>query len=269
MSRRSGNADSTDEMGRSSPGGERVGRKARAALSVSVGFATLVTVLMLAAPFASAAGIVTISAPYTGWSSSNSASTSSYGCAGAHQGVAPTWSSATGTFNYAARANASSCGTGYNYGSIYGASTVTSAGFGGTHGQTSYIYLEWNMSVAARAALTFTPGTGYSYAYASVSGAVYAYLIDVTNGSFNYITTSTATLFGITFSGTGLYVIQTGWATTYQYMSATLIKGHTYEVQLTIYTYGSVSIYGGTGSGAVSIGLAGTHGLTLESLTVY
>ncbi|HEY6237610.1 MAG TPA: hypothetical protein VIZ68_00295 [Thermoplasmata archaeon] len=234
-----------------------------------MGLATLLTVLVFAAPFASAAGITTMTAPYTGWSSTSTTSVSSSGCAAGHQAVAPTWSSTTGMFNYAGRADATSCASSYNYASIYGSTSITSAGFGGTHAGPSYIYLLWNMSLNARAALTFTPGGTFSYASVYLSGASYTYLLDVTNGSTSYITTSTNTLFGASFTSTGLYVLQTGWITSYQYLTAHLLKGHVYELQITIYVTGFVSIYGGTGSGSVVAGLGGTHGLSLTSVTVY
>ncbi len=233
------------------------------------GLSALATVLLLAAPMASAAGIVSFTAPYTGWTASNSNYLASTGCAAARESSQPSWSSSTGVFTFAGRANASTCGSTYNFASVYAISAISSVGFQGTHGHTSYIYLNWNMSVSAKAALSFTPSGDYSYASAYVSGTAYSYLIDITNGSYNYVTSTTTTLFGATLTSTGLYILSTGWVLSSQYMSAVLLKDHVYQVLIDIYANGGVSLYGGSGWGAATIGLSGNHGIGLASVVVY
>ncbi|HYK92822.1 MAG TPA: hypothetical protein VEY07_02115, partial [Thermoplasmata archaeon] len=75
-------------------------------------------------------------------------------------------------------------------------------------------------------------------------------------------------LFGATFYSNGSYSLTTGWSTSYQYLYATLHHGHTYEVQVYILATAYVSVYSATASAAASFNLGGSHGVTLESVSV-
>gem|GEM_PF-3068131 len=229
----------------------------------------ITTIFLLATPLAVASGTTSFAPPYSGWSAYTSYGNTAAGCAQSHQTVAPSWSSATGTFTYSAQANASSCSPYGSYGDTFATVSLTSPTFTGTHGHSSYIYATWNTSIAAKAVLSFTPSGNSSYAYAYVEGFVYADLIDVTGGGYSYVTTTSTSLFGSTLSSTGVYLLHQGWTTSYSYLTAPLTKGHVYELVFSVTLSGYVSIYGGTGTGSVSINLAGSHGIVLAGVTVY
>ncbi|MCI4337131.1 MAG: hypothetical protein L3K17_08100 [Thermoplasmata archaeon] len=260
--------------GQRSESRQRLGARARlrGALITGLGLSGFIALLLIAAPIASAASVTSFVPPYTTFTSSNSNSVYSSACtAVAHESVSPTWSSTTGAFSMAGKASTSSCGgSSYTYASIYGTSTIYSPTFAGSHGGTSYVYVDWTTSVVAKAALSVSStGANYSYASASVTGYVDAYLIDVTNGSFSYVMTTYTTLFGATFYSSGHYALTQGPTATYEYLYGTLHKGHSYEVELVATAGASVYLYGGTGSASASFNLAGANGITLTSVTVY
>jgi hypothetical protein len=244
-------------------------RWAQRGIAAGVGFVGLVTLLMVLAPLAGASSPTSWAPPYTGFTSTTSNSLYSSGCtAYAHESSAPAWSAATGTFSMAGKVSAGSCASGYSYASVYGQTSIVSPTFYRTHSGYSWLYLTWNLSVVAKAALSVAASTGnYSYAGASVWGYVDAYLMDVTNGS--YLSSASATPFGASFTSPGHYTLSTTASTSYMYLWGALHKGHQYQVLITVYVGVSVYVYNVSATASASLNLAGPHGLTLTGITLY
>jgi hypothetical protein len=76
-------------------------RQLRTRVLTGVGVSAFAALLIAAAPFASAYGTISFTAPYTTFTSSISNYLSSSGCTStAHESVTPAWSAASGTFNF-------------------------------------------------------------------------------------------------------------------------------------------------------------------------
>jgi hypothetical protein len=240
-------------------------------IAAGVGFVGLVTLLMVVAPFAGASTPKTWAPPYKGFTSTTSNSLYSYGCtAYAHESAVPAWSATTGTFSMAGKISAGRCISGFSYASIYGQTIITSPTFYRTHSGYTWLYISWNLAVVAKAALSVSSGTGngnFSYANASVLGSVYAYIVDVTNGS--YLSGASATLFGASFTSTGHYLLSTTASTSYLYLWGALQKGHQYQVLLYLDAGVTIYFYNVSATASASLNLAGTHGLTLTGITLY
>ena len=237
----------------------------------TAGAAGVLAVVLLASPLTAASGFTVFSPPYTTFTSTPSNSVYSTGCgASAMEHGTPVWSSTTGTYTMAGRTSVSTCGSGGSpYAQIYATEELMSPQFNGTHGGYSSIYAEWNTSVDARAMLSVSSTGTYGWAYASVSGTVTLYVLDVTSGYGGSVATASLTLFGATLTSSGMYVLTTGWTTSALYAYAPLHRGHVYQVEIDIYVGAYVDVYNSTATGSASVNLAGTHGITLSDITVY
>jgi hypothetical protein len=170
----------------------------------------------------------------------------------------------------AGKVSAGRCASGYSYASISGDSSIASPTLARTHSGYSYFYLTWNLAVIAKAALFASPATGnYSYSGASISGTASAYLVDVTNGSYSYVSTAGATLFGASFTSNGKYMLSTAGTTSYMYLWGDLVKGDHYQILIYVDVSVSVYMYNVSGSASASVDLAGTHGLTITGISQY
>jgi len=164
----------------------------------SAGGAMAVALIMALSPAAAAAGH-TYHAPYAGAVSQTYSSTSQSGCATGALTAPVNWSSTTGVLTMAAKASAKSCGVqlagvgGNSYGSAYGQAEVAIP----IKAATSALHtITVNWKLHAVASTTFVPGTctisttttffQYCETGAGVSVYGFAYLVDLTNGTYFY-----------------------------------------------------------------------------------
>ncbi|HEV8050249.1 MAG TPA: hypothetical protein VGP88_06615 [Thermoplasmata archaeon] len=269
-----------------------------AAAMGTLGIAVLM-VMIVPASAASAPAIVhtvMITAPYTGAYSNPSMSVSTSGCGTAAVITAPFWHARTGDGGFSGRASGSSCAP------IYSGSGYTTLGF------TSYvpivampghdkIVVKWALDVTGAesihsGACRVTSTTNYSECYESASSSLsgYAYLVDLTNGS--YLGSSTTYWNGTGASSYALQYCYSGNCSTYAYggtggtfalhgnvawtfhvhgMLAThqyeLVQSFTGYVSASSSVYGSATLQHGHASAWLNAGTFG-NGIRLASITI-
>jgi hypothetical protein len=230
----------------------------------------LVAVLMLAAPLTSGHGVVTFSAPFTGFSTTQSNYTATSGCGVLHQPSAPTWNGANGTLNFGASAAAGHCTLGFAeaYTSVSMVSPKFSAPFVGF----GYLTIGLTSSFAARASAVLPTGNAsngsYSYADSDVSLVVGTLIYDVTHHNFSLITYTTTTIVGQQLTSTGTFSLSMSAVSQTVYAYGTFTGGHLYQLYVDISAYVYADTYGTGTSAAASLNLSGANALVLGSIVV-
>jgi hypothetical protein len=240
-----------------------------------IGFAALAAILLFAAPFSSAAGVLTITAPYTGFTSS--ASTYSYHshCASATNSTPLSWNATTGVGLFNGVARSGGCP-----GSLYAASdgygSVVSRLFHTPTPGVGYVYLTFSSAFSAHAALHIAPGGNasngtYHGGSAAVELYVLAEVIDETHHNGTLFGYSYLYLVDQAFYGTsGTFSLTQGATSSYLYITGTFTAGHIYQLYLDVVAYVSADTYGGGSTAVASLDAAsGSNGVTLSSITAY
>lgn len=210
---------------------------------------------MLLAPLAGASPIYSFSAPYTHMTTSISNSLYSSGCkVSASEPVAPSFSTSTGKFGFAADTSAGSCaGSYFNYASSSGGVVLTGPSFLITTSGAHKVSALWKVSYSADLGAVWHAAKGnnsYSYVYADASIYAYLYLVDAKTGAYVYGTGPTyATIANWYATTTTSLTISVGPTIFPLTEWAKLTAGHTYETILSVYAYASAYAYAyGTGT---------------------
>ncbi|MCI4341448.1 MAG: hypothetical protein L3K11_03635 [Thermoplasmata archaeon] len=236
---------------------------------------------MLLAPLAGASPIYNFSAPYTHMTTSNSNSLYSSGCKdSATEPVAPSFSTSTGRFLFAADTSAGSCaGAYFNDASASGGVVLTGPSFLISTGGAHKVSALWKVSYTASVGAVLHAATGnnsYSYVYADASIYAYLYLVDAHTGAYVFGTGPTyATIADWYAASTTSITVSVGPTIHALTEWAKLTAGHTYETVLYIYEYASAYSYAyGTSSAHNSAWAdlnagSGGNGATLVRISVF
>jgi hypothetical protein len=273
--------------------------KGRSAVRWRLNVATVgllgVALVLLVSPMAQAASAgaanTTIKAPFAGATGYGSTSTSNAGCGVGKIVHQPTFSASTGLASFSIRAHATSCAGGYgDSGSASAGETVTvplSVVTG-----NDVIHATWTVDASVGARLGSTSCTlsnaSYSYCYSETYAEMngYAYLYDLTNGSY-YASTNywsgvavSSSFYDSCYGGncsttvTGNQHVAIAGNVVWNFRPHAVNAAHSYE--LVMEWYADVSVYdytyfgtlsGGTGTGWVTMAGPG-YGAWLDSITV-
>jgi hypothetical protein len=238
-----------------------------------LGFAAVAAILMFAAPFSSAHGAVTLSAPYTGFTSTASSYAYHSACASGTNSTPISWNATSGVAQYNGLARSGPC-PGYLYGYSDGYVSIDSRLFHAPAPGIGYVYETFSSAFIAHASLHLATGNTTNGTYrggsASVALYVYAEVFDETHHN--------GTLFGYAYTylvdqsfyaTSGSFSLTQGPTSTYLYVSGTFTAGHVYQVDTFVSAYVSADTYGGGSTAAASLDLSGTNGVTLSSITAY
>jgi hypothetical protein len=254
-----------------------------------------VTALLFLAPAAQAASAgastITLRAPYAGVTTYTSTSTSSSGCGVAKIPHGPNFSGTTGKGGFSASARATSCDPLLG---DSGASSVEMTVLVPVPVYSGHDVIHASWTVGARVSSLIggancnLSNSTYSYCYvdASASFGGYAYLVDLTNGSYWFGPTNWAgtfaesTLYNYCYLGncsleyTGNTHVVVNTPVTWSFSARGLNPNDSFALEFIFYGYVSVYdvVYQGTLSGAsesASIAMAGNGlGATLNSITI-
>ena len=241
-------------------------RIGRAPLGLSTAFAVGLVALLaggaVAAPAASHPSLVSYGPPYTGTTSAVLFGVVS-GC-GASGGypVFPGFNLTTGNATSTQKAASKSCGgasTSSSFAAIISFETLAFTTTAGLHHIKAVWTLRYTVSLAA------TPGPTGQSASASYSVQLSLYLYDRTNGTTFFQNHTVIVSSAIT---TGAYTHVFAGLKKTVYLNATLVAGHSYQIQAEISASAatSVSALGSTSSAMLNMGSAGKAG-TMTSLT--
>ena len=267
-------AQSTEAVhGRSSPkafrgSAVRTRRKLRGLVGGTTALAGFAALLILAAPFATAHGTVTFSAPFTGFGLSTANYTYASACASETQTTAPTWTSANGTFQVASSVAAGGC-RGSQFAEAYASIDFVSPSFTTPVAGFGYVYTTVSSAFTASASLHLaTPINGsYAYGYSAVSLLVSIYVYDVTHNNGSLFGYASDVIASQTFSASGAYFLHMGWTNSTIYATGTFAAHHHYQVQLAISAIIYADTYGGGSSGKASLNVGGSNGVAISSIT--
>jgi hypothetical protein len=222
---------------------------------------------------------VIIKAPYVGVLTYPSTSTSSSGCGAGKVVRAPFFTPSTGKSGFSIKAHADACA------GLYGDSGGSSAALTlsvpiPAHSGTNVIHAKWTIQASVGARISVASCQLYNTTYSSCSvGAysslsAYAYLIDVTNDSYWFPTTTWAGVYASTslydacyggncsFSMTGNQHFSVNSAFVWTFHANGLNPSHVYQLQISWYSDASAYdyVYDGALSGAsesASVNMAG------------
>jgi len=263
------------------------------------GFATVgllgIALILLVSPMAQAASVggtnTPMKAPFVGATGSGGTSTSSSDCGTGKIVHQPIFSASTGLVSFSVRAHAASCTGAYGDSGSATASETVTVPIAVVTGN-DVIHAKWTVdaSIGARlggASCTLT-NSSYSYcyseAYAEMSG--YAYLYDLTNGSYWWSTNSwsgpvaSSSFYDYCYAGncsttvSGNQHVSVAGNAVWNFRPHGLNSAHSYELVISWYADVSAydSTYLGTLSGASEAGwvtMAGPgYGAWLDSITV-
>lgn len=256
-------------------------RGRRALIGGGAGLLGVLTVLMLTASQAGALNVVSFSPPYSSFISTPSSTTGSYGsCASVVQTSTPAFSLTTGTLHFRSHAALTSCPTGLNYADGSVSSSLQTPSFAGPNFGTNYVYVSWttgyNVHLQLNVPTSNTTGNGTGngtsgYAFGSAYLTIYAYLIDASTGAFvaGSGAYSTTTIASFSFSATGSATASTTPVSSTTFLYGIMHKNQTYYVEVAVDASLYLESYNTAASGSATINLAGTNGITLNSISVY
>lgn len=256
-------------------------RGRRALLGGGAGLFGILIVLMVTAAQAGATHVVSFTPPYSAFTSVPSSTTGSYGtCASIAQTSTPSFSLTTGVLQFRSHAALTPCASGLNYADGSVSSSLQSPSFAGPNFGTNYVYVSWTTGYSVHVALNVptanstgnsSGNASYSYAFASAYLTVSAYLIDASTGTFvagsGAYTSSTIASFS--FSATGSATAASTPVASAMFLYGFLHKTHTYYVEVNVDASLYIEAYDTAAWGSATINLAGTNGITLDSIQVY
>ena len=229
--------------------------------------ASVAALLVIVSPLASAHVTVTFTPPFSGFTQSPYNYSSATGCAGVHQSSLPTWTSSTGTFQVSSSTNAGKC-AGTNLAEAYSAVSLSSPAFTTQSSGPGYVYATIGAAFSAHASLHLAHAYNGSYIYGDAEVYVVASIdiYDVTHGNGTFFGYATDTIVSQEFLSTGSFSLSSSWTNTTIYAIGTFAMHHVYQLEIYIAAVVFAETYGGGSTGAASIDLAGSNGLTVYSV---
>ena len=241
-------------------------RGRRTAAASIAGLAAVLAIVTIAAPLASAHGVVSIVAPYNHFSVSTSSYAASYGCGKQSLSTSPSWDGTTGVYSIAGKVSIRGC-SGSNGAEIFSYVALTTGKFSAPQNGFGYLVTGISSAFSARAALHVpapSNGTNFSYSYATVTSSATVYLYD-NNGTF--VGYQSVSFFSQTFTATGSFSLTQGPTSTSLYIWASFVAGHQYYAYIDFSASAYLFSYDSMATGSASIDLAGGNGITLTGLT--